>query len=556
MKIEIIILLLILFQSIYSSSVLKMVFNVEYDKSAHKYNLVINKKTKADEKLKKLIDKKKHHTYSLMVSKYNKIGRQLKRALSKRKGLTTSKKIQNILENLNQKINSTLLKSNDQAKLDINKSYDSVQDMYNNSTEQFNGSCEEFKHKSANEQDTMRTAIVKQLGNDYNKQNNALQRKLLAIKNSLHNVYQKISKQVHTILVRIKKKEQPINARRLVNNNNNDALRIAELKAYDNKIDRYSRELGSIHLLKRLKGLFNIQNSNTKRFLSSIKKVATISDNSYSNDPLTLVGLKGNPRVLSALSKLVKLTPPWLSYTTPHKITDKSKSDVAKYKKAMIKQTIKDIKSHKWTIVNKNNKKYAYIRRLDLYVPTDKKSHVNDELINSLVLKLKNNYAKLGNKKGKNTSIQDEKSQSDGNNDRKQMNKQKKQILNKAIGNSTSKYDLPAPKMKFKSKKRKLFVGTAIVAGTMGVAGMAAGAMGGMDESEKIRRAIMDTEDLLNTQGINDRFENNNFNKLFMAKVRLKRAVHYILSLNKQFIIRLDAKRDDLMHLTSEQEIY
>lgn len=524
MKIKSLVLALFLSANILCAEGLKMQFNVEYDKSAKKYNLVINKKSKADEKTQKLIAQKSRRAFKLLFNKYNKYGRKLVNILNERRKLTKSSKSQEAIDSLSQSIRSVLVKTKDQSKSSVNRAYLQVYSLYEKMKQSFDEDIDGIEHKSANQQKKVKSRVLRQLKHSYKKQNKMIQRKLLSVKNTLYKTWKKIGERVASKCDKIKEEERKKGGRKL--DDSTQMNKNAELKAFDNKINIYSKELESTSLLGRMGKFFDIQNLNTQKFTASFKKVPDHLDENDQSDPLALVGLTGDSRTLKLVSKLVKLSPPWLSLDESTHAIQTPKGRSLKYRKSVIRKTIQDIKSQHWHIIVKNGKKYAYIRRLNLYVPTNKMSKVDPNLIDSLIGKLQGNFNDLSHKKHRSS----------------------KTTLQKPN-------DALEKKVKIKHK-RKLFAETAMAAGIGGAAGMASGLFKGFDAGQKMDRDIMNTEELLESQKIKEEHERDNFNKLFLAKTRFKRAVHYILALNKQITIRLDAKRDDLMQLLSEQEVY
>ena len=165
-----VLLALIVLTELVTSDPLKMVFDVEYDKSKHNYNLVINKKTKTDEKIRKLINKKSLETYHLLVRNFNKLINQLKRTITKRKGITDNIELKGELGNLEEKFKSTLKKSKQQAKTDVVKAYQKALKIYTSTADRFKQNYNEFKLSEESNRDNLQVKAIDQLDLDYKKQ--------------------------------------------------------------------------------------------------------------------------------------------------------------------------------------------------------------------------------------------------------------------------------------------------------------------------------------------------------------------------------------------------
>lgn len=518
-----------LLTELYISTPLKMAFDVEYDKSSHKYNLVVNKKSKAGEDLKKQIEKKNAQTFGVIVSGYDGLARRLNKLIKKRRGLTDGFSAKEKIGLLSAQIDSEIVKSKEQARSGVSHAYEKATKLYESSVNRFNDNYSNFNEANDSKKEKLKTEVVKELNRDYRKQTTVLSRELKGVWGSLQKKWRKVGSRALKLLANINKKgKTSIEVKQT--KTDTQALRDLEANAYDKKIKACARRLSNFRGLSKLQGLLKSQKANTEKFIKSIK--FSLSQNvGDKDDPLTLVGLKGSPRALKTISNLVKLTPPWLVSGSVTRIIPKSASRMLKYKKSMLKKTIEDLEQHRWKLLESHKKKYAFIRRLGLYIPANSDNTVDENVVHGIVSKLSKNYCEL--LLASNTF-----NKSDRVNER--LCKRKLFSLPK----------LPIPGLPIPA----LPGAAAGIVG--GGAGLAAGAMAGMEEREKLRNNIFNIEELLSTQEVRDKLETDNFHRLFMTKIRLKRSVNLVSSITRQFNIRLDAKKDDLMQLLIEQEIY
>ena len=546
-------LIFVLLPSLLAPKPLKMNFDVEYDKTAHRYNLVINKRTATDRKMRRMVDKKSRATFGQIVGRYNRLARRLRRAIVKRKGLTDSPKLKNELEGLAQKVESTALRSKERARLQVSKAYEQSFKLYNGMVGRFTTNYDKFKTASTSEQERLKAKTTALLESGYRKQSTALQRKLRATRDSLRRSWVRANRRIKKAMRRLERGEKKGKGREL-NNTADGRLERLERQAYDKRIAKYGKQLSSAHTMNRGKGVLSGQKARTLQFISSIRKIAADQESSDTKDPLAMIGLKGNPRVLETMAKLVHLAPPWLSYSKRVRVVSKSKARMLQYKKALIARTIKDLQDKHWSVVKKKGKRFAFIKQLDLYLPANNKAEVDQGVIDNLVRKLRKNYSRLLKAKSKSKGQTKTKRNLHGSKDKGQ----KQRSLGVTTDEAETK-DQEAEKSADQGKppiiKRKARRASLGAAAGGAAAGAAAGAAKGMEEKEKLRKQILDVEDKLSHQEIKDKVENDNFHRLFMVKIRLKRAVNHVQSIDRQFMIRLDAKREDLEQLLIEQEI-
>lgn len=554
MKTVSVIFLLFLLPCIYKQDPFKMLFDVEYDKSAKKYNLVINKKKKIEDKTKTIIERKTNETSDLIINKYRELANKLKRALSNRKNVTKSSDMQFLLEKLNDKVSTAIDKSNNRTKMGISRAYDKANQMYRKMVDRFAKSGDEFKNNSANKQKRITKEIVKKVEKDYRNQSKVLQRELSVIKRSLHIRWNRITKAVTKTLTKLKKKDNSLKNRKKSGKNMKDNLKFVETKTYDKKIDKYARELETNHLSYTITGLINAQKIATKNFISLLNKSVNNITDGDKDDPLAMVGLESSPRVLESMSKLIKLTPPWLAYNKPIKLPDKSKNELFKYKKSMIKETIDDLKAKKWTIIKRHRKRYAYFRRLNLYVPVNKHSSVNSSVIKGLISKLENNYRRLENKSAK--PDKNKPGETKAFESRVIQTQENNSSINTLANTNETSPSISQDNSKNPRPQRKNLLEVLGGAATGGVMGIAGGLMKGSADNDKLKIEKETLEKDISRNQMRFDSEQDNFRKLFNARVQLKQAVNAVHSVTKMLCIRLDAKRDDLNILLIEQEIY
>ena len=552
MKIAYLLLTCLLIPESLLSPSFNMSFKIKYDKSQHGFNLLVNKKHKLDRRLRNLIRNRSRKLIDFVFHSHDKNIKQIERLLEKRAYLTKNKDKQDKIDNLKEEIRGR----SDKLKSDVSK-------QLSKSNRQAAGLFAEMKNNlleklqsmgakailSGKESDIIQT-VKQKYKNQYTKIKNGILSAEDKIDNVLPGFKTKMNKEIVGLTkkdsIKHKKKKKRKKKQKKLKKKKVDEAEIEiltdEVKKVDKQLKRKLKRLNGKEIKSNLNFILNKTNSNIdeymKGFRHHFKHGSGRSLKQFTKERFT--------------RKLMVSKPVWL--IDLKKVKEKQKHDLALYKNKMIRKLIDTINNKQWEIVNKDGKRFGFVKQMDLYLPMDELGNVDkkiiDNITNSLSNKITDNKRKLNesftsvspvmNNKPVNTAPQPQDQNNDISNETKD--------LNNPI-NAQTDPDL---------NKRKLLDMGGMAGGMAGgaMAGIALGAANAFRKKSEVDAKTKRLDDTIKVMQARSITELKGQDKLHLLKLMLKTDYSHLRAITQQIVFRLDAKYDDLFKLLSEQQIY
>lgn len=558
MKVTSLLLLLFSLMELSNADGLNMSFNVKYDKNSHNYNLLINQKAKTNRRLNKLVADKARSLVNFAFKNHDRKIRRILKLLDQKAILTKDPKKQKKIDTLKERVTKVNNNQKEKAAKKIMKVDRKAASLFSDMKQEVMD-----KIKSFNTADMLKNKeneIIQNIENKYKAQYNMIRGGITNVENNLDYFVPGIKDTIESKINSLegkpankatpkkhkkhKKHKKKKKKKRNKKAKGDDIILKKEVKKVDKKIKRHLKKLSSQEIKNNLDFILKKSQSNIDDFEKGFKRRFK----------------HGYGRSLILMSKkqfvdhIFTKNPVWLPNNKDFK--QRRRATLINYKKNLIRKLIDSVKKQQWQLITKEGKKFAYIKKMNLYLPADEQGKVDQKMVANLISTL---TAKMNDKRRKLVLI----NKTPSTKDQQKEEKPKVNLIDrKKEAEKDDERDSHEEDDKTNLKKRDLISMPSMPGGDM-MGGLAGGAMVGValgaanafrKKAENKAKGERMVRTILFVQK-SDHMEHEAQRKLYELKNSLRTDYSHLRAIGKGIVFSLDSKYDDLFGLLSEQQI-